>query len=304
MALRPVTARWFELLIARNELNAALQILAATGAVELQAHSNASAAPLLPVLRTAVDEYKRLAQRYREFWPPADGVAAQCTREPEEIPAAALRQLRAWAAEADPVIDRLQMLAQERAELERLQPLLAVTAGVLPNLHLFSLAGPILNSRAYLLAAEPRDWGLPSSVIVQHFRHGDSSYVLAIGPADQIAAFDETLGAYKARRLVLPAALLPLALKLGAAAPLGTVLADHEGTQTNTGTNAPGPAYTVLESFQLTRPRSDGPPAQTPEFASPLLAVGAAGAVGAAALYGSSRRRSGGPVSTSTTPDN
>jgi V/A-type H+-transporting ATPase subunit I len=207
MALRPVTARWFELLIARNELNAALQILAATGAVELQAHSNVSAAPLLPVLRTAVDEYKRLAQRYREFWPPADGVAAQCTREPEEIPAAALRQLRAWAAEADPVIDRLQMLAQERAELERLQPLLAVTAGVLPNLHLFSLAGPILNSRAYLLAAEPRDWGVPSSVIVQHFRYGDSSYVLAIGPADQIAAFDETLGAYKARRLVLPAAL-------------------------------------------------------------------------------------------------
>ena len=83
-----------------------------------------------------------------------------------------------------------------------------------------------------------------------------------------------------------------------------TVTYYHEGTQTNTGTNAPGPAYTVLESFQLTRPRSDGPPAQTPEFASPLLAVGAAGAVGAAALYGSSRRRSGGPVSTSTTPDN
>ncbi|MFI4896187.1 MAG: hypothetical protein ACHP9W_07685, partial [Steroidobacterales bacterium] len=73
MALRPATARWFELLIARDELGVALQRLAATGEVELQAHSDTSAATLLPVLRAAVDEYKRLAQRYAEFWPPASG---------------------------------------------------------------------------------------------------------------------------------------------------------------------------------------------------------------------------------------
>jgi hypothetical protein len=83
-----------------------------------------------------------------------------------------------------------------------------------------------------------------------------------------------------------------------------TVTYYHAGTQTNTGNDAPGPAYTALETFQLTRPRSDGPPAETPEFASPLLAVGAAGAVGAAALYGASRRRSAGLVTTSTSPDN
>ena len=71
MALRPVAAKWFELLIARNELGAALQNLSATGAVELQAHSETSATTLLPGLRAAVDEYKRLTQRYREFWPPA-----------------------------------------------------------------------------------------------------------------------------------------------------------------------------------------------------------------------------------------
>jgi len=206
MALRPVAAKWFELLIARDELATALQNLSATGAVELQAHSDASATTLLPALRAAADEYKRLAQRYREFWP-AEGAASQDAREPEDIPAAALKRMRAWAVEADPVIDRLQRLAQESAELERLQPLLSADESVLPDLSWFTQAGPVLASRAYLLAGLPRDWQVPPSVIVQHFRHGESSYLLAVGPAEQIAEFDETLSALKARRLLLPAAL-------------------------------------------------------------------------------------------------
>ena len=101
----------------------------------------------------------------------------------------------------------MQRLAQESAELKRLQPLLSATHSVLPDLSLFTQAGPVLASRAYLLAGGPRAWEVPPSVIVQHFRHGDSSYVLAVGPAEQIAAFDETLSTYKARRLALPAAL-------------------------------------------------------------------------------------------------
>ncbi len=207
MALRPVAAKWFELLIARNELGAALQNLSATGAVELQAHSDASAATLLPVLRAAVDEYKRLTQQYLEFWPAAEGATSQDAREPEDIPAAALKQLRSWALEADPVIDSLQRLAQESTELERLQPLLLATDSVLPDLSLLTQAGPVLASRVYLLAQGALSWEVPPSVIMQHFRSGDSSYVLAVGPAEQIAAFDETLSAQKARRLVLPTAL-------------------------------------------------------------------------------------------------
>ncbi len=207
MALRPVAAKWFELLIARDELGAALDNLSTTGAVELQAHSDASAATLLPALRAAVDEYKRLAQRYREFWPQADAVSSQDVREPAEIPAVALNQLRSWAAEADPVVDRLQRVTNERVELERLQLLLRATDGVLPDLSLIARAGPVLASRAYELASNPGAWEVPSSVIMQHFRSGENRYVLAVGPAEQIAAFDETLSAHKARRLVLPTVL-------------------------------------------------------------------------------------------------
>jgi V/A-type H+-transporting ATPase subunit I len=207
MTLRPAAAKWFELLIARDELGEALQSLATTGAVELEAHSDTSAATLLPQLRAAVDEYKRLGQRYGEFWPPAAGAPVQGARQPEAIPAAALEQLKAWAADADPIIQRLQQLTQERAALELLEPLLSAADSDLPDLHLFSQAGPILASRAYLLTAGQHVEEVPPSVIVQPVRAGELSYLLAVGPTQQIAVFDETLTAHNARRLTLPPGL-------------------------------------------------------------------------------------------------
>ena len=204
MALRPAMAKWFELLIARDELTAALECLADTGAVELQTHSDTSAAVLLPALRAALDEYKRLARRYGEYWPQPARELAQRAREPEEIAAAALRQLRSWAADADPLIDRLQKLAHERTELQLLQRMLSQPGGELPDLKLFAQAGPVLASRAYVLPAAPRALGVPPSVLAQTIARGEESYLLAVGPAGQIAVLDDTLGVHKARRFVLP----------------------------------------------------------------------------------------------------
>jgi 3',5'-cyclic AMP phosphodiesterase CpdA len=55
---------------------------------------------------------------------------------------------------------------------------------------------------------------------------------------------------------------------------------------------APPPTYSALETITFTRPRSDGttpvrpaPPAATPEFTSPVLAVAAASAAAGGALY-------------------
>jgi alkaline phosphatase D len=64
-----------------------------------------------------------------------------------------------------------------------------------------------------------------------------------------------------------------------------TVTYYHAPTQTS-GT----PAYSQYEQFQLTRPRSDNPPALTPEFPMPALVVGGA-ALAAGALVANQRRR-------------
>jgi hypothetical protein len=70
-----------------------------------------------------------------------------------------------------------------------------------------------------------------------------------------------------------------------------TVTYYHAGTQTNSGTNSPGPSYVELESFTLTRPRSDNPPANTPEFPVPAFVVGGT-ALAAGALLAEQHRRS------------
>ncbi len=63
-----------------------------------------------------------------------------------------------------------------------------------------------------------------------------------------------------------------------------TVTYYYASKQTNSGTNLPAPSYTVLETFVLTRPRSDCPAEGTPEFDYPDLVVPAGVALGAGAL--------------------
>ena len=51
------------------------------------------------------------------------------------------------------------------------------------------------------------------------------------------------------------------------------------------------PSYTVYDQSELTRPRSDGPPVATPEFAMPALEVGGPLALAGGALYVHQQRK-------------
>jgi len=202
--LRPASAVWFELLTTREELASTLRCLAATGQVELQSHTDVSATHLLPTLRAALDDYKRLAQRYAQYWPHAASTPADRVRQPEEIANGALTRLRAWTLSADPLITRMQQLAYEQAQLELLSGLLSEPDVKLPDLGLFGQAGPILASRLYLLASAADALGVPPAVLVHRILRGDRCYLIAVGPKDQLEALDGTLAALKGRRLELP----------------------------------------------------------------------------------------------------
>jgi V/A-type H+-transporting ATPase subunit I len=202
--LRPASAKWFELLTTREELAATLRCLAATGQIELQSHTDISASHLLPTLRAALDEYKRLAQPYAQHWPTAAGMPSDCVRQPDEIANGALARLRAWAVSADPLITRMQQLAYEQSQLELLRSLLSEPDIRLPDLGLFGQAGPILASRIYLLAPATGALAFPPAVLVHRIPRADLHYLIALGPKEQIAALDDTLAAVKGRRLDIP----------------------------------------------------------------------------------------------------
>jgi len=205
--LRPGSATWFELLTTREALAPVLRCLAATGQIELQAHTAVSAPHLLPALRVTLDEYRRLAQRYAQYWPSRAAAPADPQHEPQEIGTQALQRLRDWAASADPLIARLQQLTHEQLELGLVRELLSEPGLQLPDLGRFAQAGPLLASRLYLLPADSGALAVPPAVLVEKIVRAGGCYLLAVGPQDEIAAFDAGLSGAKAHRIELPAEL-------------------------------------------------------------------------------------------------
>ena len=99
MSLRPASARWFELLTARDSLTISVEALARTGSVELETHSETRARINLPDLQERMAEYNRLGIQVEvpegyEFetaeagdpelgQPSAEGFAGETTGAPE-----------------------------------------------------------------------------------------------------------------------------------------------------------------------------------------------------------------------------
>ena len=67
--IRPRPARWFELLVARDDATLALEALARTGAVELEARPTAVLPAALADIRPLLQQFAELSLRYHAYWP-------------------------------------------------------------------------------------------------------------------------------------------------------------------------------------------------------------------------------------------
>lgn len=209
MSLRATTAQWFELLTSREELGAALEALARTRQVELQAQGRDEARLPLGDLRRVLEEFELLARRFRPWWPAAVRSRVDAGQPLLDAPAAALERLQAWALEAEANVSELEALARERDELDALERLCAVAGRGLPRLDHLAAAGPVLASRLYVLPPGTSALAFPATLLQQAWTPaaGSESYLLAIGPADDMEELDATLAARKVHRLPLPAGL-------------------------------------------------------------------------------------------------
>jgi len=64
MSLRPSPASWFEVLVLRDDLTAAIDALARSSKVELQSHGESRTPLLMPECRERLVEFDELRQRY------------------------------------------------------------------------------------------------------------------------------------------------------------------------------------------------------------------------------------------------
>ena len=150
--LRPRPARWFEILAARDDATLVLEALARTGSVELEARANAGLPAALSEVMPLLLQYLELSARHHAYWPRPEVCRPSAF---PEAPVATLHRclavIRAWAQDAEPLIQALQRSEVERNELQLWQRvLLALESHALDPAQL-AVAGPWLRVRLFVL---------------------------------------------------------------------------------------------------------------------------------------------------------
>lgn len=205
MGLRPSTACWFELLVPRADLARTLARLAETQTVELETEQRPDHPFELPGLTAAVAEFDDLERRLSGWWPHGQMPSLDRSMDPVAAMEEALERLRAWAAEAEPLIDKAERHETELARLDELDRLIAGDNPALPDFAMLADAGPLLAARLYRLPADAQPEAWPASVLTQSLVDVDGQrYALAVGPAEAVNRLDERMTAIKARRLMIP----------------------------------------------------------------------------------------------------
>lgn len=204
MSLKPQPTRWFELLVARDDLEPALEALAVTGAVELEIHGAVTTQLVLSSLQERLDEYHRLAERYRHYWPPEQSAPLTTPMQADEILEWALAQIRTWGQQVDPHIQRLERLEAEYQELELLQEFLSAAAHEQLDMGLLAQAGPVIEGRVYTLPIEAAIQQPFPGVINRQISGPRHRFLIALGAREAIAELGQQLAALKGRIISLP----------------------------------------------------------------------------------------------------
>jgi V/A-type H+-transporting ATPase subunit I len=207
VSLRPQPAQWFELLVVREDLGAALDVLARSARVELQSHGETSEPILLPDYRQLLDEFDTLARRYDRFWPDPSANPEDERAEPHVMLEDGVRRVRAWAEAAAAGVEKLELRENRRHDLTLLANLFRDTGEIMPPLDRLAGAGPILAVRLYHLPADDWPTGLPSTVLIQRLQSQDGVFLLAVGLEQEIAELGSQLESARARPVEIPAAL-------------------------------------------------------------------------------------------------
>lgn len=203
--MRPVPARWFELLTSRDDLGSVLDCLARSGLVQLETYSDITQPESLDQINAVLEEYAALGERYARFWPPPQPTADEHLVTEPHAATELLDQLRRWAQEAEAPIAERHSLNRERASLVLIHEWLesAPTTDV-PDLKSLAEAGPVMDARLYVLAPDTWPSSVSPSVLLHKLGTDAHNFVLAVGRRRQIEMLDETMRALKARCLMIP----------------------------------------------------------------------------------------------------
>jgi V/A-type H+/Na+-transporting ATPase subunit I len=205
--IRPRAARWFEILAARDDATLALEALASTGAVELEARPAASLLPEIAEARPLLLQFRELAQRYRPYWPVRGLRPSAFPEAPALQLARDLARVRAWAQDAEPAVQELQRGDTERAELALWQRVIDTIGDSPVDWSALAAAGPVLQARLFVFPPGALAL-LPEAALVRRIEMDTTGYALVVGRPDELDPVVVELDAAKGRACEPPPWLL------------------------------------------------------------------------------------------------
>ncbi len=194
--IRPRPARWFELLVARDDATLALEGLAGTRAVELEARPTAVLPATLADIRPLLQQFAEFSLRYHAYWPMGGCLASTFPEPPAKTLERCLTHIRAWAQDAEPVIQQLQRGEAERAELVRWRRVLEAMAASSVDFAQTVNAGPLVQVRLFVFPPDSEP-AFPQGLLVRHFMAEGWLYALAAGTVEELQPLAQQVAAMK-----------------------------------------------------------------------------------------------------------
>ena len=203
--MRPVSARWFEALVARDDMTHAMEQLADTGLIQLEPGVPARPETSLRDLQGLYQDYHELRQRDGGYWPVTDINPGTSQGRPATTYARALERLRTWRIDNNGLIRDLETRRREQTHYRHLLAWLRHIEGP-TRLDLGELQriGPWLDYRLVLCPpACDIDFNADDLLLLNAPVEPDL-YRLVIGSRERLTQLDTQLLQTEVMRLSLP----------------------------------------------------------------------------------------------------
>lgn len=207
--IRPQPARWFDVIVARDDAFLALEALASTGCVQIEWHGAPTPAPDVPGRAgELLKESAAAARRYRDWWPHARLRLPVTQVAPIDLLAEALARVKRWAAVAEPTIRALQLAQSRAGELELACQAMREFADSAID---FSQLAAANHGVVAGLFAVPGDRApeVPADCLVRVAEVGAERLLLAVGAPESIDALARSVAEFNGRRASFPDGLAP-----------------------------------------------------------------------------------------------
>jgi V/A-type H+-transporting ATPase subunit I len=164
MGIRPASARWFEIVVPREDTHDAVEALARGGRVQFEWLGTRAATSEPQRLQEPIARYRTLARDYERFWPEPVFERRCCTLPMEMSASVALHQIIHWRDAAETALLDLKHAEEERATLAQWRPVLRALSRARLDMGALATAGPVLTGFCMVLPAQAQVPGMATQL--------------------------------------------------------------------------------------------------------------------------------------------